>query len=379
MQARAQSSASSSRASSSTERAAAPVEESLFALLGEHGHEQVSFASDADAGYRGIIAIHNTTLGPSLGGTRFWHYASAAEALCDVLRLSRAMTYKAAVAGLDLGGGKSVIIGDPDTKQREPIFRAHGRHIQYLGGRYITAEDMGTSPADMELMLRETPHVVGLPGKSGDPSPVTAFGVYRGMKACARHRWGGDSLAGKTVAVQGVGHVGYYLCRYLHEEDARLIVTDVVEAKVQRALREFRAAAVAPNDIYGLEADIFAPCALGGGINDTTLRQLKVEIVAGGANNQLAEERHGDQLEERGITYAPDYVINGGGLINVNAELAGWPSEQAHRKAGEIYQTILNVLTIARDEHIPSYKAADRLAERRLADAAARMRTGEEP
>lgn len=376
MKARTKSSASSSRAVSSAKRGARPVEESLFSLLGEHGHEQVSFASDADSGYRGIIAVHSTVLGPSLGGTRYWHYANAGEALRDVLRLSRAMTYKAAVAELDLGGGKSVIIGDPDTQNREPIFRAHGRHIEYLGGRYITAQDVGTSPADMELVRRETRHVAGLPGKSGDPSPVTAFGVYRGMKACARHRWGNDSLAGKTVAVQGVGHVGFSLCRYLREEGARLIVTDVVEQQVRPAVQEFKATAVAPHEIYGVEADIFAPCALGGGINDTTLRQLKVEIVAGGANNQLAEERHGDQLEERGITYAPDYVINGGGLINVNAELAGWSLEQAHRKAGEIYQTILNVLTIARDEHIPSYKAADRLAERRLADAAARKRAG---
>jgi leucine dehydrogenase len=374
MKARARSSVSSSRAASSAKRPATPVEESLFSLLGEHGHEQVSFAFDADSGYRGIIAIHNTILGPALGGTRYWHYANAAEAIQDVLRLSRGMTYKAAVAGLDLGGGKSVIIGDPDAALREPIFRAHGRHVEYLGGRYITAEDVGTSPSDMDIVRRETRHVAGLPGKSGDPSPVTALGVYRGMKACARHRWGSDGLAGKTVAVQGVGHVGYYLCKHLHQEGAKLIVTDVVEEKVQRVVRDFRATAVAPNEIYTARADIFAPCALGACINDTTLRKLKVEIVAGGANNQLAEERHGDQIEERGVTYAPDYVINGGGLINVNAELAGWSAEQAHRKAEEIYDTVLHVLTIARDEHIPSYKAADRLAERRLADAAARKR-----
>jgi len=371
MKARTKSSASSSRAASSAKREARPVEDSLFVRLGEHGHEQVSFASDADSGYRGIIAVHSTVLGPSLGGTRFWHYANLTDALRDVLRLSRAMTYKAAVAGLDLGGGKSVIIDDPTPKPREPIFRAHGRHIEYLGGRYITAQDVGTTPADMELVRRETRHVAGLPGKSGDPSPFTAYGVYRGMKACARHRWRDDSLAGKTVAVQGVGQVGYYLCRDLHQEGARLIVTDVVERKVQRVVQEFKARAVAPNEIYGVAADVFAPCALGGGINDTTLRKLKVEIVAGGANNQLAEERHGDQLEERGITYAPDYVINGGGLINVNAELAGWSSEQAHRKVGEIYDTILRVLTIAREEHIPSYTAADRLAEHRLAEATA--------
>jgi leucine dehydrogenase len=369
MKARAKSSASSSRAVSSLKRSGASVEERFFALLGEHGHEQVSFASDRESGYRGIIAIHDTTLGPSLGGTRFWHYANVMEAFQDVLRLSRAMTYKAAVAGLNLGGGKSVIIGDPDTRNREPIFRAHGRHIERLGGRYITAEDVGTSPADMELMLKETKHVAGLPGRSGDPSPVTALGVYRGMKACAQHRWGNDSLTGKTVAVQGVGHVGYYLCQHLAKEGARLMVTDVVDEKVQRVVKEMGAKAVTPEEIYGVKADIYAPCALGGAINDRTIRKLKVEIVAGGANNQLAEERHGDELEQNGITYAPDYVINGGGVINVNAELAGWSSEEAHRKASEIYDTILRVFAIAREEHIPSYRAADRLAERRLAEA----------
>ncbi len=380
MKARAKSSASSSPAASWTERAARQavpsVEESVFDLLGEHGHEQVSFASDAASGYRGIIAIHNTILGPALGGTRFWHYADEREALRDVLRLSRAMTYKAAVAGLDLGGGKSVIIGDPATGNREALFRAHGRHVEYLKGRYITAEDVGTTPADMAIIRRETRHVVGLPGKSGDPSPVTAFGVYRGMKACARFRWGEDALAGKTVAVQGLGHVGYYLCRYLHEEGARLVVTDVVAEKVERAVREFGARAVEPEAIYDVQADIFAPCALGGCINADTVGRLRVEVVAGGANNQLAEERFGDELEARGITYAPDYAINAGGLINVNAELAGWSAAQVHAKAERIYDTILDVLSVAREEGIPSYQAADRLAARRLAEAAARGSAG---
>lgn len=371
MRARVKSSVSSSRAVSTRKRAAAAAEEQLFALLGEHGHEQVSFAADPAAGYRGIIAIHSTLLGPSLGGTRLWRYASTLEALRDVLRLSRAMTYKAAVAGLDLGGGKSVVLGGEGAGDREAIFRAHGRHIERLGGRYVTAEDVGTSPGDMAVIRRETRHVAGLAGKSGDPSPVTAFGVYRGMKACARHRWGSDALAGKTVAVQGVGHVGYYLCRHLHEEGAALVVTDVVEEKVRRVVRECGARAVAPEEIYGVAADIFAPCALGGAINDATLPRLKVEIVAGGANNQLAEERHGDLVEQRGITYAPDYVINGGGLINVNAELAGWSAEEAHARAAGIYETMLRVLATARDEHIPSYAAADRLAEQRLARAAA--------
>lgn len=341
----------------------------FFARLAEHAHEQVSFAYDAESGYRGIIAIHDTTLGPSLGGTRFWNYASEAEALTDVLRLSRAMTYKAAVAGLRLGGGKSVIMGDPRTPRRRDVLRAHGRHIDALGGRYITAEDVGTSPEDMEVVRKETRYVVGLKGGSGDPSPVTAFGVYRGMKACARHRWGSDALGGKTVAVQGVGNVGYALCRYLHQEGARLVVTDVDPEKVNRAVAEFGACGAPPNEIYDAPADILAPCALGAVINDETLPRLKVEIIAGGANNQLAEARHGNLLEQRGITYAPDYCINGGGLINVGADLQGWTREQAQEKAAEIYDTVLLVLRIAKEERIPTYVAADRLAERRLAEA----------
>ena len=327
----------------------------------------MSLCYEPSSGYRGIIAIHDTTLGPALGGTRFWSYESDREALIDCLRLARAMTYKAAVAGLNLGGGKSVIIGDNKTRQREPVFRAHGRHVESLRGRYITAEDVGTSTADMEYIRAETDHVTGLIGRSGDPSPVTSFGVYRGIKACARHRYGSDSLAGKTVAIQGCGNVGYHLAQLLHREGARLIVADIDAARVQKVVDEFRAQAVSPAEIAGVKADVFAPCALGGIINDETLPQLQVEIVAGGANNQLAEERHGDALEAKGITYAPDYVINGGGLINVNAELNGWTMERARSKAGEIYDTILRVFEIAEEEGIPSYRAADRLAEQRIA------------
>lgn len=349
----------------------------MFELMREYGHEQVSFARDQDAGYMGIIAIHDTTLGPALGGTRFWTYHDEAEALVDVLRLSRAMTYKAAVAGLRLGGGKSVIIGKDGSIDREALFRAHGRHIESLGGRYITAEDVGTGPADMEFVRRETRYVTGLVAGSGDPSPVTAFGVYRGMKACAVHRFGDDNLSDKLVAVQGVGHVGYHLCRYLHEENARLVVSDVKPEKVERAVRDFGARAVPPEEIYDVEADIFAPCALGAVVDDDTITRLKVGIIAGGANNQLAEERHGDLLEERGVTYAPDYVINGGGLINVSAELEGWTTEQAHEKAAEIYYTVLAVLTLAKDEGIPSYRAADRMAERRLVNAARAARVAD--
>jgi leucine dehydrogenase len=342
----------------------------MFALLAEYKHEQVSVYYDASSGYRGIIAIHDTRLGPALGGTRFWKYSDDRAALVDALRLSRGMTYKAAVAGLNLGGGKSVIIGDNKTTRREPIFRAHGRHVESLGGRYITAEDVGTSTADMEFIRAETEHVTGLLGKSGDPSPVTAYGVYWGMKACAKVRYGSDSLAGKTVAVQGCGHVGYSLCKLLHEEGAQLIVSDIDEQRVKSVVQDFGALAVKTKEIYGQKADIFAPCALGAVVNDDTLKQLKVEIIAGAANNQLAEDRHGQQLEAQGMLYAPDYVINGGGLINVNAELHGWSLERARNKAGEIYDTILRVFDIAREEAIPSFKAADRLAEQRIAAVA---------
>jgi len=339
----------------------------LFALLEEHEHEQVSLVYEPSSGYRGIIAIHDTTLGPALGGTRFWNYSNDREALIDCLRLARGMTYKAAVSGLNLGGGKSVIIGDNKIRNREPIFRAHGRHVKALGGRYITAEDVGTSVGDMEFIKAETNHVTGLIGKSGDPSPVTAFGIYRGIKACAHHRYGDDALNGKVVAIQGCGHVGYYLASLLYKEGAELIATDIDPLKLKTVVDDYRAQAVAPDDIYGVQANIFAPCALGGIINDQTLPRLKVDIVAGGANNQLAEERHGDMLEERGITYAPDYVINAGGLVNVNAELEGWTMERARNKAGEIYDTLLMLFDIASEEGIPSYLAADRLAERRIA------------
>jgi leucine dehydrogenase len=338
----------------------------VFAAMETLGHEQVLLSHDPSCGYFGIIAIHDTTLGPALGGTRFWQYASTDEAITDALRLARGMTYKSAVAGINLGGGKSVIIGDNKRADREALFRAHGRFIETLGGRYITAEDIGTSPADMEYIKLETDHVAGLLGLSGDPSPVTGYGVYVGMKAAARERWNSDSLAGKTVAVQGAGKVAYYLMQYLHAEGAKIIVTDIDAEKVRRAVQEFEAAAVSPDAIYDQTADIFSPNALGATINDDTLPRLKVQIIAGGANNQLAEDRHGDELEKRKTLYAPDYVINGGGVINVYGELHRWPVERAKKKAGEIYETLLRIFEIARRERMPTYRAADRLAEQRI-------------
>jgi leucine dehydrogenase len=341
----------------------------VFDMLAEMGHEQIMLCSDPGCGYRGIIAVHSTRLGPALGGTRFWTYADDEEAIVDALRLSRGMTYKNAVAGLRLGGGKSIIIGDNKTKDRENLFRAHGRFVESLGGRYITAEDVGTSTKDMDFVHMETGHVAGLAGKSGDPSPVTAHGVFRAVQASANRRWGSDSLEGKTVSIQGCGNVGRYLAGELHEAGARLIVSDIDAAKANRVAQATGAEIVEGDAIYSVAADIFSPCALGGIINDETIPLLKVEIVAGGANNQLLEERHGDALEKRGILYAPDYVANAGGVINVYGEVEGWDSQRALDKADDIYDTVLRVFEIAEAYKIPTYEAADRVAEQRLAAA----------
>jgi leucine dehydrogenase len=347
----------------------------IFDEMAQYGHEQLVMCHDKATGYRGIICVHDTTLGPALGGTRFWHYASDEEAIVDALRLARGMTYKNAVAGLNLGGGKAVIIGDNRTPNREMLFRAHGRFVESLGGRYVTAEDVGTGTADMDFVHMETDFVAGLANRSGDPSPVTARGVFRAIQACAKHRWGSDSLSGKKVAVQGAGNVGYYLCHELHAAGARTFITDIDAARVKRCVDEFGSWAVEPDAIYGADAQIFAPCALGGIINDETIPQLKVEIVCGAANNQLLEERHGDELQRRGILYAPDFVANAGGVINVYSEIAGWTRERALRKADEIYHTTLGMFTIARDQGIPAYEAAERLAERRIAEVRGLVRT----
>jgi leucine dehydrogenase len=341
----------------------------LFDTLAEMGHEEIVMCSDPSVGYKGILAVHSTKLGPALGGTRFWQYATDEEAITDALRLSRGMTYKNAVAGLHLGGGKSIIIGDNKTKDREKIFRAHGRFVESLGGRYITAEDVGTSTRDMDYVQMETRHVAGLAGKSGDPSPVTAHGVFRAVQASANRKWGSDSLEGKTIAIQGAGSVGGYLAKELHEAGAKLIISEIDPAKSAKVAKATGARIVNDAEIFSVDADIFSPCALGGIINDKTIPMLKVGIVAGGANNQLLEERHGDELQRRGILYAPDYVANAGGVINVYGEVAGWDAQRALDKADDIYDTILKVFDIAEAKNIPTYEAADRLAELRLAEA----------
>ena len=340
----------------------------LFDTMASLGHEQLVMCHDKASGYRGIIAIHDTTLGPALGGTRFWNYASDEEAIIDALRLARGMTYKNAVAGLNLGGGKSVIIGDNRRTDRELIFRAHGRFVESLGGRYVTAEDVGTSTGDMDYVHMETDYVAGLANKSGDPSPVTAHGVFRAIEASAKWRWGSSDLKGKTITVQGLGNVGHYLCQELHAAGAKLVVSDIRPEKVERVVKEFGATAVAGDEIFAAKADIFAPCALGAILNDQTIPQLKVEIVCGGANNQLHEpDKHGAALEQRGILYAPDFVANAGGVINVYSEVAGWTRERALRKADEIHDTMLRVYEIAKAQGMMTYVAADRVAEERLA------------
>ncbi|WP_010284537.1 branched-chain amino acid dehydrogenase [Bacillus timonensis] len=341
----------------------------IFSYMEKYDYEQLVFCQDKQSGLKAIIAIHDTTLGPALGGTRMWTYASEEAAIEDALRLARGMTYKNAAAGLNLGGGKTVIIGDPRKDKNEEMFRAFGRYIQGLNGRYITAEDVGTTVADMDIIHEETDFVTGISptfGSSGNPSPVTAFGVYRGMKAAAKEAFGSDSLEGKTVAVQGVGNVAYTLCKYLHEEGANLIVTDINKDAVNRAVNDFGAKAVDPNDIYGVECDIYAPCALGATVNDETIPQLKAKVIAGSANNQLKEPRHGDIIHELGIVYAPDYVINAGGVINVADELYGYNQERALKKVESLYDTIEKVIEIAKRDGIPTYQAADRLAEERI-------------
>jgi leucine dehydrogenase len=330
------------------------------------GYERVVCGSDDAAGYQGIVVIHSTALGPAIGGTRYWSYKTEEEAMTDGLRLARGMTYKNALAGLPFGGGKSIVLHDGDATDREKLFRAHGRMVKSLGGKYITAEDVGTSPADMEYVLQETTYVGGLQGRSGDPSPHTARGVFRAMQAAAKYKWGSDDLAGKTVAIQGCGHVGYFLAGELARVGAKLIVTDVDAAKVKRAMEDHGANMVAPGEIYSVAADIFAPCALGGVVNDQTLPQFKVEMIVGGANNQLLEPRHGDLLEQRGIVYAPDYAANAGGVINgCCREMLEWDVPKTLAKTDAIYDTLLTIFAMAEREKIPTYQAADRLAEER--------------
>lgn len=340
----------------------------IFDYLGKYGYEQLVFCHDKTSGLKAIIAIHNTTLGPALGGTRMWNYENEEDAILDVLRLSRGMSYKAAAAGLNLGGGKAVIIGDAKKDKTEEMWRAFGRFVQSLNGRYITAEDVGTTVQDMDYVNLETDFVTGVSakGSSGDPSPKTALGVFRGLLAAAHEVWGSDDINGKTVAVQGVGHVGYYLCQHLHNAGAKLVICDIDQDSINRAVKEFGAEVVKPDAIYDVKCDIYSPCALGAVINDKTIDRLTCKVVAGAANNVLAEDRHGDLLQKKGIIYAPDYVINAGGLMNVADELNGYNEERAIEKVKTIYNNIAKVIAISKRDNIPTYKAADRMAEERI-------------
>jgi leucine dehydrogenase len=340
--------------------------------MSKYGHEQLVFCSDPQVGLKAIIAIHDTTLGPALGGARMWPYLSEEEAALDVLRLSRAMTYKASAAGLNLGGGKTVIIGDPLKDKSVGLFHSLGRFIESLGGRYITTEDVGTTESDMKQIRAETKYVTGLPiswGASGDPSPPTAFGIFQGMKACAEEVYGSGSLKGKTVAIQGFGKVGSYLAVHLKGEGVKIIASDVNEQATRRAREEFDATIVSVDDIYGVECDIFSPCALGAILNSRTIPKLRCKIVAGSANNQLEEDDDGDLLQKKGILYAPDYVLNGGGIINLSLELTGYNAEAAMTQVAGIHDTIERVINLAKSKHISTARAADSLAQARIDDA----------
>jgi leucine dehydrogenase len=341
---------------------------SVFDELGVE-YEEVVFFHDPPSGLKAIVAIHSTTLGPALGGTRFYPYATEQEALHDVLRLARGMTYKAAAAGLDLGGGKAVIVGDPKRIKSEELLRAYGRFLETLGGRYVTAEDIGTDRSDMDIIRRETRYVTGVSpelGGSGDPSPVTAYGVSLGLMACVEEAWQEHSLRGRRVAVQGVGKVGYHLVKYLIEAGASVVVSDVDVDAVARVVRDFGVETAEPEKIHAQECDIFAPCAMGAVIRDDTIPDLKCRVVAGSANNQLERREHGEALAEAGILYAPDYVINSGGLINVADELQGYNPERAKSRIESIYRTLREIFHIARDRHISTAAAADAFAEERV-------------
>lgn len=338
----------------------------IFDLMEEHDYEQLVFCQDKATGLKAIIAIHDTTLGPALGGTRIWDYETEEEAIIDALRLARGMTLKNSAAGLNLGGGKTVIMGDPEKIKSEAFFRSFGRYIEGLSGRYITAEDMNSTTQDMAWINDETDYVVGLEGKSGNPSPVTAYGVFRGIQAACNEVFGSDDLNGKVVAVQGAGAVGYTVCKHLHEAGAKLVITDIRKDSIQRIVDDFGATAVEPDEIYSVECDVFAPCAMGAILNDFTIDKLNCKIVGGSANNQLAEDKHGKMLEDRGILYVPDFVINGGGVINVYEELKGYNEKRALSRAGAIYDTCKKIFAIAKEEGITTAEAANRMANQRI-------------
>lgn len=342
----------------------------VFGQPSFNDHEQVVFCHDKDTGLKAIIGIHNTVLGPALGGTRMWKYANEWEALNDVLRLSRGMTYKSAISGLNLGGGKAVIIGNAATDKTPELITRFGQFVDTLSGKYITAEDVGTTTPDMDLIRDVTPHVTGISesrGGSGNPSPVTAYGVYMGMKAAAKYQFGTDVLAGKKVLVQGTGHVGETLISYLTKEGAEVFISDINQERVDAVSAKYGATIFTGEDLYGANVDIYAPCALGATINDATVNVINAKVIAGAANNQLAVEGvHGKILQERGIAYAPDFLINAGGIINVYGEIAGYGKEEALRRTENIYNTTLEIFHEAETHNITTHQAAMQIAQRRI-------------
>ena len=348
--------------------------QAVFGKMTDMGHEQVMFCSDNETGLRAVIGIHNTTLGPALGGTRMWEYASDLDALTDVLRLSRGMSFKASISGLQLGGGKAVIMANPREKKSEAFMRRFGKFVENLNGKYITAEDVGTTTQYMEYIKMETNHVTGIPvsmGGSGDPSPVTAYGTYLGMKASMKKLTGSDSLTGKKIVVQGVGNVGYYLCELLKKENADIYVFDIFEDKIKRVVDEFGVSVISDEEVYNMECDVYAPCALGATCNENTIPVLKCKIVAGAANNILLDEvADAKRLEDRGILYAPDFVVNAGGLINVYTELEGYNRDRAMGKADGIYDTTMRIYDYAEANSITTSEAAIELAQKRIDDVA---------
>jgi leucine dehydrogenase len=346
--------------------------EPIFNQLDAFGHKKVVFCSDPDTNLKAIIAIHDTTLGPAFGGTRMWQYKTEADALNDVLRLSKSMTYKCAIAGLNMGGGYSVIIGDSRKDKTEALMRKFGRFIKNQNGEFITAEDVGTNPRDMEYIRMETQHVTGIPetiGGTGDPSPITALGVFMGIKACVKEQFGSDSLTGKSIIVQGIGHVGENLVRLLRDENVKVYISDINEERVGQIAKKHGAQAVSNNNIFDIDADIYAPCALGGTVNTQTIDKLKCSIIAGSANNQLLdEELHGQMLVDKGILFAPDYVINAGGIINCYSELMGFSKKRSLQLTENIYEATRNILRLSKSENISTINAANKIAEKRIAD-----------
>lgn len=342
----------------------------VFGQVSFDNHEQIVFCHDKDTGLKAIIGIHNTILGPALGGTRMWNYANEWEALNDVLRLSRGMTYKAAITGLNLGGGKAVIIGDSKIDKSPELISKFGEYVNSLSGRYITAEDVGTTTEDMDLIRLKTAFVTGVSeskGGSGNPSPVTAYGVYMGMKAAAKYQFGTDNLAGKKILVQGIGHVGETLVSYLSEEGALVQIADINQNRLEEIASKYHATILTDTDIYAADVDIYAPCALGATINDDTINKLKAKVIAGAANNQLANDSiHGQLLRDRGIAYAPDFLINAGGIINVYGEIAGYDKAEAMKRTENIYTTTLEIFHYAEENKCTTQHAAMSIAQRRI-------------